>query len=96
MSQQRRDEFKARVKAAHDAIDAYADCRLRGSNDWFIQGLDGKARHAVEDLLRLHREEVVSVSVPLPSAVALEDNEIIRSYVDSEIRTKIEEWFDQT
>lgn len=47
----RADEFRARVKAAHDAIDEYAEDRLSGTNEWFQRDLDGKVRNAVEDVL---------------------------------------------
>lgn len=50
MSSDRVVEFRALVKAAHDAIDEYAESRLSGG-DWFERDLDGAARNAVTVLL---------------------------------------------
>lgn len=51
VSQQKRDEFAALVKAAHDAIDEYAEDRLSGKEEWFPRDLDGAVRKTVEALL---------------------------------------------
>lgn len=51
MSQKKLDEFRAKAKAAHDAIDEYAEDRLSGKEEWFIRDLDGRVRTALEDLL---------------------------------------------
>jgi hypothetical protein len=50
MSDGRRDEFRALVKAAHDAIDEYAE-RRTGVNDWFVRDLQTEARLKLRDVL---------------------------------------------
>lgn len=50
MSEAKRKEFYDLVKAAHGAIDEFAEGRER--DDWFPRDLDGRAREAVERLTR--------------------------------------------
>jgi hypothetical protein len=49
MSEERRQEFRSKVKAVHDAADEYAEGFASG--DWFQRDLDGRLRKAVEELL---------------------------------------------
>lgn len=63
MSDKRRDEFLALVKAAHDAVDEYAEDRLSGRGDWFTRGLDLTARMAVEELLAFGNRQAANYSL---------------------------------
>lgn len=49
MSEENREEFKAKVKSVHDAADEYAEGFASG--DWFPRDLDNRLRNAVEELL---------------------------------------------
>jgi len=51
MSTEKPQQFHDLVKAAHDAIDAYAESRVSADSGWFERDLDGNVRHAVADLL---------------------------------------------
>ena len=51
MSQRKLDEFRALVRAAHDAIDAYAEDRISGKNEWFIRGLDHAIKERINELI---------------------------------------------
>jgi hypothetical protein len=102
MSEEKRQEFKAKVKAVHDAVNEYAEGFPRG--DWFPRGLDNQLRNAVEDLLSYgvtrrpitdeERRRLTSLITPPPTKTVLADTKVIRSVVKSEINRGLREWFE--
>lgn len=102
MSEEKRQEFLAKVKAVHDAADEYAEGFVNGN--WFPRDLDGRLRSAVEELLAWgverrpmtdeeKRRHFGFISPP-PTKTVLEDTKVIRKVVKDEIDRGLREWFD--